>query len=780
MLSLITIPWTLKFIWSPLVDRYSFNSKEHYRPWILVCQSLLALTLVLCAFLDIEQNIAAIVFSLFLVSFLAATQDIATDALAISLLSPEERGLGNGVQSAGNYLGAILGGGGMLLLLNRLGWQASLLTLAVLVLLASIPIWLHQEQVKTPSFAKKPDFMGLINFCRRRGMGQWLLTTISYTMGARMAFTMFRPLLVDLGFSLSDIGLLIGIIGSSSAMVASPIAGILITPLGRKRSLIIFGIFLALAIALFLIPAVGISSFALICLICIVVQMAIGMTHTAQFTVMMDKSQLNTAGTDYTLQVSIKAFGSLIASSLSGVIAEAIGYIPFDTGLVALGDEIADIPRDRVINEPDDFIEKESLNVGYNLEHRFSDNWTLRNAFRYDKNDDHLETAINFPFIGTLDESTGDLDRSFAIQDVGVENYSLQTNAIGKFNTGAIEHKLLLGIDLARNQTEQTSRNDFSEVIPINIFAPVYGAFPRPGEDDLPVSQSTDIRVDSLGIYLQDQVSLTDSLIASAGIRYDTIEQETASNTTDTETTQNDDAFSPNLGIVYKPLQNLSLYASYSQSFTPNAEVAEGDVALEPETGEGYEIGAKAEFLSGKLLATLAYFDITKNNVATADPDNPLFSVATGEQNSNGIELDIIGKILPGLNITASYSYIDAEVTEDNTIPVGNKLPGVPEHSASLWTNYEIQRGDLQGLGFGMGFNFIGSRQGDLDNSFELDSYFLTNAGIYYQRDNWRTALNFKNIFDINYITGTPINRTRGIQAGEPFTVIGSVSLKFN
>ena len=150
-------------------------------------------------------------------------------------------------------------------------------------------------------------------------------------------------------------------------------------------------------------------------------------------------------------------------------------------------------------------------------------------------------------------------------------------------------------------------------------------------------------------------------------------------------------------------------------------------------------------------MATLAYFDLTKNNVATADPDNPLFSIATGEQSSNGIELDVVGKILPGWNVTASYSYIDAEISEDNTISVGNKLPGVPEHSASLWTNYEIQQGSLEGLGLDLGFNFIGDRQEDLDNSFELDSYFLTNAGIFYQRDNWRTALNFK-IFSMSII----------------------------
>ncbi|MBE9171410.1 MFS transporter [Pleurocapsales cyanobacterium LEGE 06147] len=159
LLPLISLPWMLKFLWSPLVDRYSFNPEEHYRPWILGCQSLLALTLILCAFLNIEQNIAAIIFSLFLVCFFAATQDIATDALAIGLLSPDERGLGNGIQSAGNYFGAIIGGGGMLVLLNRLGWQISLAVLAILILLASIPIWLHQDKLNLVQWLKSPTFL---------------------------------------------------------------------------------------------------------------------------------------------------------------------------------------------------------------------------------------------------------------------------------------------------------------------------------------------------------------------------------------------------------------------------------------------------------------------------------------------------------------------------------------------------------------------------------------------------------------------------------------------
>ena len=169
----------------------------------------------------------------------------------------------------------------------------------------------------------------------------------------------------------------------------------------------------------------------------------------------------------------------------------------------------------------------------------------------------------------------------------------------------------------------------------------------------------------------------------------------------------------------------------------------------------GFEFGVKSELLSGKLAATLAYFDITRRNVASDDPDNPFFFVATGEQRSRGIEVDVIGEILPGWNILASYAYIDAEIADDTTFEVGNQLPSAPRHSASLWTTYEIQSGDLQGLGFGLGVNFVDRRAGDLANSFEVDSYFITNAALSYRRDNWRAALNARNLFDIDYIADT-------------------------
>jgi len=453
---------------------------------------------------------------------------------------------------------------------------------------------------------------------------------------------------------------------------------------------------------------------------------------------------------------------------------------PLDPGLVALGDEVADIPRDRILGEPDDIISSEFINVGYDLEHRFSENWTLRNRFRYLEDNDDISATLSFPFIGGLNETTGVLNRVFSEQEVTNETLALQTNVVGEFSTGSIDHTLLLGADLAWYSLQSDSFTDFSLRTPINIFNPVYGAVPRPDRLAAPTS-SESIDTDSLQFYVQDQIKLLEDLILVAGFNFETVDQTTTAtrfgNTTESDL--NEDAFSPRIGLVYQPIENLSLYANYSRSFFPSAALTVDGDPLEPEEGKGFEVGLKTELFDRRLLATLAYFNLTRQNVATTDPADPRFSVATGEQESQGVELDVIGEILPGWNLIASYAYIDAEITQDNRFAVGNRLPGVPEYSTSLWTTYEIQTGDLAGLGFGVGFNWVGDRQGDLQNSFELDSYFLTNAAIFYERNSWRLGLNFQNIFDVNYIKGTPRTRTRGIEPGEPFTVIGSISYEF-
>ena len=454
---------------------------------------------------------------------------------------------------------------------------------------------------------------------------------------------------------------------------------------------------------------------------------------------------------------------------------------PADFGLVAIGDRVANIPSARNLGERDDELTAESIRAGYQLEHRFNENWILKNAFNYLTYNTISQTATPLDF----DETTGILSRFFENANQPTTQYELQTNLTGKFKTGSIEHQLLVGVDLQRRDDgPEVFRGDFDNTTDINIFNPIYGAVARPALEDNPILFNGTFRNDRLGVYFQDQITLLDNLKLLVGVRYDAVQQNSTLRPSFftpvlTKSSQFTDAFSPRFGIVYQPIKEVSLYGSYSRSFFPNSATTFAGDILPPEGGEQFEVGIRGEFLNGRLTSSLALFNLTRQNVATTDPNNSNFSIATGEQRSRGLEMDIAGEILPGWNVIANYAYIDAEITEDNDIPVGNRLYNVPKHNFNLWTNYELQTGALKGLSFGLGFNFVGERFGDNANSFTLDSYFLTNAAIAYKRDNWRAALNFRNLFNVNYIQGTEDGRTSEIYPGRGFTIIGTISVEF-
>ncbi|MBP0020470.1 MAG: TonB-dependent siderophore receptor [Cyanobacteria bacterium SBLK] len=451
---------------------------------------------------------------------------------------------------------------------------------------------------------------------------------------------------------------------------------------------------------------------------------------------------------------------------------------PAALGLPVINRSVVDVPIERIIGEPGDAIEEEFFSMGYNFEHRFSDNWKIRNAFNYSSYD-FAFNVIALPL--AFNEATGTSLRVSSSQQGENENYAFLTNIQGEFNTGSVRHHLLFGVDLNQSRDLLSSRGNFTPFFGLDVFNPVYGQLPNLTVGDLPDIGTIDVTTDRVGIYVQDRISFFDDrLQLLAGVRYDTVNQTVDNLTTAVKTTQDLESFTPRLGLLYRITDNASIYGNYSQSFNPNENTTSAGEIIPPEEGEGYEVGIKAELLDGNLVATAAYFDITKQNVSSTDPNNPFFFVATGEQQSRGFEFDLVGELAPGWNLIASYTYTDTEITEDSdTTRIGNRLFGVPEHSASLWTTYQIQSGDLEGLGLGLGFNFVGERAGNLDNDFDLDSYFVTNAAIFYSRDNWRFALNFKNIGNVQYVEFTNGSRSAGNFFGEPFTVIGSVSYEF-
>ncbi|MEO0767968.1 MAG: MFS transporter [Cyanobacteria bacterium J06649_4] len=341
LLSLLALPLVFKCFWSPLIDRFGFTRWGHYRFWILCFQGLLVGAIALLSFLDSTQQFIPLLMGLLFISIFSASQDIATDALAVGLLSPSERGFGNGIQKGGNSLGAVIGGGGMLILLGLAGWRITLLVMAGVLALALIPVVRHREQINecidiaAAQPANRGGYKRLFTVFRRPGMGRWFTILVLYGIGPYMALTMFRPLLVDLGLSLGGIGLLLGVASYAAGAVGSLVAGLTIAQLGRKRSLVWFSGFQVIAIAAYASPTLGLTALPLLYLIAMLAQFINSMAITALFTVMMDKSDVKTAGTDYTAQSSVIYISGIVGAVFSGIIAQSIGY--GGVFLVALG-----------------------------------------------------------------------------------------------------------------------------------------------------------------------------------------------------------------------------------------------------------------------------------------------------------------------------------------------------------------------------------------------------------------------------------------------------------
>ncbi len=431
--------------------------------------------------------------------------------------------------------------------------------------------------------------------------------------------------------------------------------------------------------------------------------------------------------------------------------------------------EFLELPRDRFLGEPD--FSFESLNsyyASYRLEHEFNDNWKLRNGFTALIVDEPQLQEVN---LRPLEADGRTLPRAATRSNSIQENFTLQNDIIGEFQTGSIEHKVLLGVELSRNRIAFEFFR--APLAAIDIFDPVYGAEPGTFAPNFANSQGAN----SIGLYAQDLIEILPNLNILAGVRFDWSDVFVEDLFTGEEVNDfTESATSPRVGIVYQPTDSTSVYANWAQSFNPlSFGRSRTGEAFEAEQGEQFEVGVRQEFFDNRLVATLALYEITKSNVLTTDPVDPNFSIQTGEQTSRGIELDIAGEILPGWNIIATYAHTDAFVSEDNDIPEGERLPGVPLNSASLWTTYEIQRGNLQGLGFGLGVVFIGDRAVRLPNTIEIPSFVRADASLFYERDNWRAALNFKNLFNTEYFE----TQSFFIYPQAPFTVLGSVSVTF-
>jgi iron complex outermembrane recepter protein len=437
-----------------------------------------------------------------------------------------------------------------------------------------------------------------------------------------------------------------------------------------------------------------------------------------------------------------------------------------------------DLPVSRFLNNPDGRINNTTHTVNATFEHKFNENISLRSSFGSNFSRGRLAAYRILDF----DVDNNNATQFYRDQSARRDYYSWQNDLTFKFKTGPVQHQLLAGVELARKYSRLSGIDSEQTPAPVDLFNPAYYEGPIPPTEyiDRFIDQST-----TVGVYLQDQMTLLPNLKVLIGGRYDFIN---ATSETDSrflpDSSENsrsfdefyDEAFSPRVGIVYQPIKPISLYASFSQSFVPNnARTRVGDL-IEPTRGTQYEVGIKAE-ITQKLAATLSAYQITKTNIPQEDPVDSDFQIPIGEVRSRGIEFDISGEILPGWNIFASAFLNDSVITEgDQFAPVGSTLTNAPRTGASLWSTYEIQKGVAKGLGFGFGVFYIGDREAEVPNDFVLPSYVRADASLFYRRKNWSAQLNFRNLFNTQYYESSGFFNTF---PGAPFTVTGTVSVRF-
>ncbi|MEE4144820.1 MAG: MFS transporter [Halieaceae bacterium] len=347
-LELLALPWMLKFVWAPYVDRFHFPGTGPHRSWILPMQAAVILLLLLLSQFDPDLIFGSYLLPFFAILLLfnvcSATQDIATDGLTVKLLPSAWRGLGNSIQVSGYKLGMIIGGSLLLLAIDRIGWQSSFFILAGLLALLTVPALVFRERPDinanggdaptpaSPAFSWQSN----LDFFRQPGIALWLVVLVSYKLGDAFGSGMVKPMLVDAGLTLSAIGTLT-LASSVAGILAAIVGGLLYYRLGPRLTLLGFGLLQAIGIGGFALIASGQTQLTTIYGVMLFEQMADGMSTVVLFALMMDQCRENHEGADYSLQTCLQVILSGLVGLSSGWIASRVGYELLFLGAGLLG-----------------------------------------------------------------------------------------------------------------------------------------------------------------------------------------------------------------------------------------------------------------------------------------------------------------------------------------------------------------------------------------------------------------------------------------------------------
>lgn len=454
---------------------------------------------------------------------------------------------------------------------------------------------------------------------------------------------------------------------------------------------------------------------------------------------------------------------------------------PLDRGVAVIDGRIDAVPTSRFYGEPnvgDTTIDNNTHQ--FFADHTVNEQWSLHGSLQFKRGTLDGLGIEQLPF-GGPDCATSMDTRDWLCRRLRYRNFesretSLQFEARGKLQTGAVKHELMLGVEAARFSQDRTLLDHAGGLrngLGISVSNPVYGQVTYPELTPRNANWNGTLKDSSRAIYVQDMMSLTPSLKLLAGVRHDRASSSYTSSLTGSSAEQDPSATSPRAGLTWLIQPTLSAYVSVGKSFRANTDRDANGNFFDPQTGRANEAGLKWESQDGRLSSSVAVFDITKHNVPTdLNPDTEQYG-GTMTVRNKGVELELAGWVARGWRAALSYTYLDTDP----------KIKQFARHSGSAFLVHEttLPNGDLVGLGGGV--THVGARQGDSDGQWgdtpvHLPAYTVAKLTAYWNATRQlRVSLDVDNLFDKTYYASA--YNSVWVTPGAPRTVVAGLQYKF-
>ena len=448
-----------------------------------------------------------------------------------------------------------------------------------------------------------------------------------------------------------------------------------------------------------------------------------------------------------------------------------------DRGITSFQSKPADVPISTYYGNPDDSEVNADVHlVSGTFEKQIGD-LNIRNRTMYGDYDRYYQNYVP----GAVNTAGTLVSISAYNNATRRKNLLSQTDLSYAFETGRLKHRLLGGFELGRQRTTNFRNSGFFN----NTETSILVDFNDP-TTDVPVTfrqavsdADNRLRLNVGAAYLQDQVEVSRYLQIIGGLRFDYFDLRYHNNRNNEDLRRIDRLVSPRLGVVVKPLAQLSIYGSYSVSYLPSsgdqfASLTNITQQLEPEEFRNYEVGVKWD-IRHNISLTSALYRLDRTNTRSTDPNDPSRIVQTGSQRTNGFEFGLNGNITRAWSVTGGYSYQDAFITSTTAAaPAGRQVAQVPHHTFSIWNKYQF----LRKLSVGLGIINRSDMFAAIDNTVVLPSYTRADAAVYYSfNETWRMQANFENLFNTRYYLNADSNTN--ISPGSPRALRVGLTARF-